>query len=80
MGTQHFNFFFNGITEIYNEGSHPRPAEYDEKCGWKVASLKLNFMWSIFVVRNDSAEFVKGSHASLQGSGDVENAAGTHFP
>ena len=73
-------FFFNGITEIYSEGSHPRRAEYDEKWRWKVAPLKSNFMWSIFVLRNDSAEFGKGSHASPQGSGDVENAGGIHFP
>ena len=49
--------FFNGIREIYSEGSHPRRAEYGEKCCRKLAAFKSNFMWSILVLIHDPEEF-----------------------
>ena len=52
-----FEFFFNGIREIYSEGSHPRRAEYGEKWRCKLAAFKSNFMWSILVLIHDPEEF-----------------------
>ena len=57
-GKATIRFFFNGIRDIYTESSHPRRAEYGEKCCRKLAALKSNFMWSILVPIHDAAEFL----------------------
>ena len=78
-GKATLQFFFNGIREIYSECSHPRRAEYDEKCRWKLTPLKSNFAWSTFVLDSDSLESVKKYWSALAGPSTCENQGGTIF-
>ena len=78
-GKATIRFFFNGIRDIYSESSHPRRAEYGEKCCRKLAALKSNFVWSTFVLQNDAGESREDSHVCSRGPAHVENHGGGIF-
>ena len=54
-----FEFFFNGIREIYSEGSHPRRLECAQMRRWKSGAVKANFVWPTFVLNSDAVESTK---------------------